>query len=207
MRSCERFSLRHKLALTRAQWLPKPATSLMPTKRRTLRVMWSPRRGRILASSERGSPFGELVSAATSAASPQLKAFASHIRGWRHCIVPGPSRTGLQERQNIWQFVCESPFGAFEPGRQNRTSRVCHNAASGDVRTPNCIVPDCRGGGRGRGICRHKSHFRGARGIVFEFWECGIHEVPGLGVGDKEVHLRTEPTRIIEAAGGDADDF
>jgi len=31
--------------LTPAQWLPKPATSQLPHKRRSLREMWSPRRG------------------------------------------------------------------------------------------------------------------------------------------------------------------
>jgi hypothetical protein len=33
-------------ALTPTQWLPKPATSQFPERRRTLRATWSPRRGR-----------------------------------------------------------------------------------------------------------------------------------------------------------------
>src|SRR5436190_7895628 len=36
-------SVRGRLALTPAQWLPKPATVLLPHKRRTLRNPWSPR--------------------------------------------------------------------------------------------------------------------------------------------------------------------
>src|SRR5436190_6513983 len=43
-------SVGEKFALTPAQWLPKPATILLPHKRRTLRDPWSPRRGSLPSS-------------------------------------------------------------------------------------------------------------------------------------------------------------
>ena len=63
-----------------------------------------------------------------------------------------------EERENLWQLVSESPIGAFEPGRQNRTCRVWHNAAPGDRRTPNCIVP-APGGGRNRRLLQCARRF------------------------------------------------
>ncbi len=37
------------------------------------------------------------------------------------------------------------------------------------------------------------------------FWNSEVHLIPGLDVGDKEIHLRMEPTGIVEAACGDSD--
>ncbi|GEM_PF-5843517 len=41
----ECYIVRGTIALTLTQWLPKPATSQFPEKERSLREMWSPRRG------------------------------------------------------------------------------------------------------------------------------------------------------------------
>jgi hypothetical protein len=42
---------------------------------------------------------------------------------------------------------------------------------------------------------------RWQRWILLKFWNCGIHFVPRLRVRNENVHLRLEPTWIIQGAG------
>src|SRR6478736_1457859 len=41
--------------------------------------------------------------------------------------------------------------------------------------------------------------------ILIELGNAGVHLIPRLRIGNKEIHLRPEPIRIIKAASGDAD--
>src|SRR5262245_58249571 len=42
-------------------------------------------------------------------------------------------------------------------------------------------------------------------GILFKLWQRGIHLIPRMRVRCPHVHLRVEPTRIIQACGPDRD--